>query len=68
MEVMTTLHGSTPFPWRCAEDCIPPRGMIVFVKDPLTYPFLFYKATSTLYVSLDPIKISFLHVGAFVDL
>ncbi|KAL6312863.1 hypothetical protein AAG906_041035 [Vitis piasezkii] len=41
VEVMTTLHGSTPSPWRRAEGCVPPE---------------------------DPIKISFLHVGASVDL
>nr|CAN66547.1 hypothetical protein VITISV_036484 [Vitis vinifera] len=26
VEVMTTLHGSTPSPWRCAEGCVPPEG------------------------------------------
>ncbi|KAL6324260.1 hypothetical protein AAG906_006533 [Vitis piasezkii] len=41
VEVMTTLHGSTPSPSRRAEGCVS---------------------------SEDPIKISFLHVGASVDL
>ncbi|RVX14855.1 hypothetical protein CK203_012089 [Vitis vinifera] len=41
VEVMTTLHGSTPSLSRRAEGCVPPE---------------------------DPIKTSFLHVGAFVDL
>ncbi|RVW67075.1 hypothetical protein CK203_063743 [Vitis vinifera] len=27
VEVMTTLHGSTPSPWRRAEGCVPPEGV-----------------------------------------
>ncbi|KAL6348453.1 hypothetical protein AAG906_007385 [Vitis piasezkii] len=29
VEVMTTLHGSTPSPWRRAEGCVPPEGFTV---------------------------------------
>ena len=39
VEVMTTLHGSTPSPWRHAEVCVPSEGMIVSTRDPLTHPF-----------------------------
>ena len=33
MEVMTTLHGSTPSLRRRAEGCISLEGMIVSIKD-----------------------------------
>nr|CAN63241.1 hypothetical protein VITISV_001719 [Vitis vinifera] len=36
---MTTLHGSTPFPWRRAEGCVPLEGTITSAMDPLTHPF-----------------------------
>ena len=39
VEVMTTLHGSTPSPWRRAEGCVPPEGTIASARDPLTHPF-----------------------------
>ncbi|RVW84660.1 Retrovirus-related Pol polyprotein from transposon opus [Vitis vinifera] len=39
VEVMTTLHGSTPSPWRHVEGCIPPEGTIASARDPLTRPF-----------------------------
>ncbi|KAL6335769.1 hypothetical protein AAG906_039532 [Vitis piasezkii] len=39
VEVMTTLHGSTPSPWRRAEGCVPSEGMIASARDPLTHPF-----------------------------
>ncbi|RVW92803.1 hypothetical protein CK203_042611 [Vitis vinifera] len=39
VEVMTTLHGSTPSPWRRAEGCVPPEGTIASARDPLTRPF-----------------------------
>ncbi|KAL6312360.1 hypothetical protein AAG906_008020 [Vitis piasezkii] len=39
VEVMTTLHGSTPSPWRCAEGCVLPEGTIASARDPLTHPF-----------------------------
>ena len=39
VEVMTTLHESTPSPWRHAEGCMPPNGTIVSARDPLTHPF-----------------------------
>ena len=39
VEVMTTLHESIPFPWRRVVGCIPPKGTIASVKDPLTHPF-----------------------------
>ena len=68
VDVMTTLHGSTPSLGRHVEGYILPKGMITYVRDPLTHPFLSYRATSTLQVSLYPIRISFLHVGASVDL
>nr|CAN76697.1 hypothetical protein VITISV_009720 [Vitis vinifera] len=29
VEVMTTLHGSAPSPWRCAEGCVPPKGEFI---------------------------------------
>ncbi|RVW58997.1 Retrovirus-related Pol polyprotein from transposon 17.6 [Vitis vinifera] len=29
VEVMTTLHGSTPSPWRRAEGCVPPEGEFI---------------------------------------
>ena len=34
VEVMTTLHGSTPSLQRRAEGCVPPEGMIASAKDP----------------------------------
>ena len=39
VEVMTTLHGSIPSPWRRAEGCIPSEGTIASARDPLTHPF-----------------------------
>ena len=39
VEVMTTLHGSTPSPWRCAEGCIPLDDTIDSARDPLTHLF-----------------------------
>ncbi|RVW92816.1 hypothetical protein CK203_042602 [Vitis vinifera] len=39
VEVMTTLHGSISFPWRCAEGCVSSEGTITFVRDPLTHSF-----------------------------
>ena len=39
-----------------------------FYQGSFNPPILSYRATSTLQASLDPIKISFLHVGASVDL
>ena len=39
VEVMTTLHGSTPSPWRRAEGCILPEAMIASARDPLTHLF-----------------------------
>ena len=38
VEVMTTLHGSTPSLWRRAEGCVPPEGTIASARDPLTHP------------------------------
>ncbi|RVX10216.1 hypothetical protein CK203_016130 [Vitis vinifera] len=29
VEVMTTLHGSTPSPWRRVEGCVPPKGEFI---------------------------------------
>ena len=37
VEVMTTLHGSTPSPRRHAEDYVSPEGTIASIKDPLTH-------------------------------
>ena len=39
VEVMTTLHGSTPSSQRCIEGCVPLEGMIASARDPLTHPF-----------------------------
>ena len=39
-----------------------------FCQESFNPPILSYRATSTLKISLDPIRISFLHVGASVDL
>ncbi|RVW88855.1 hypothetical protein CK203_045074 [Vitis vinifera] len=36
---MTTLHGSTPSPWKRAEGCVPPEDTIASARDPLTHPF-----------------------------
>ena len=33
VDVMTTLHGSTPSLRRRAEGCIPPEGMITYSRD-----------------------------------
>ena len=44
------------------------RGYDRFYQGSFNPPILSYRATSTLQVSLDPIKISLLHVGASVDL
>ncbi|RVW68786.1 hypothetical protein CK203_060966 [Vitis vinifera] len=42
VKVMTILHGSAPFLRRCAEGCVPPKGMIAYDRDPLnsTIPLL----------------------------
>ena len=65
VEVMTTLHGSTPFPWRRAEGCVLSDRLCQGSFNP---PIFSYRATSTLQAGLDPIKISFLHVGTSMDL
>ena len=39
VEVMTTLHGSTPSSQRCIEGCVLLEGMIASARDPLTHPF-----------------------------
>ena len=31
--VMTTLHGSAPSLWRCAEGCVPPEDTIASTRD-----------------------------------
>ena len=41
VEVMTTLHESTPSPWRRAEGCVPSESTIASARDPLTHPFYF---------------------------
>ncbi|RVX03259.1 hypothetical protein CK203_020005 [Vitis vinifera] len=33
VEVMTTLHGSSPSLWRRAEGCVPPEGTIAYARD-----------------------------------
>ena len=43
------------------------EGYDRFCQGSFNPPILSYRATSTLQVSLDPIRISFLHVGASVD-
>ena len=67
VEVMTTLHGSAPSLRRRAEGCIPLEGMITFARDPLTNPVIF-RAPYPYRLSLGPIMIPFLHVGASVVL
>ena len=66
MEVMTTLHGSTPSLWRRVEGCVLPKGMIVSARDPFNLPILFIELPSLYRLSLDPIRILFLHVGVSV--
>ncbi|KAL6350389.1 hypothetical protein AAG906_004340 [Vitis piasezkii] len=39
VEVLTTLHGNTPSPWRRVEGCVPPEGTIASARDPLTHQF-----------------------------
>ncbi|RVW44639.1 hypothetical protein CK203_086910 [Vitis vinifera] len=39
VEVMTTLHGNTSSPWRCAEGCVPSDDTIASARDPLTHLF-----------------------------
>ena len=39
VEVMTTLHGSTPSHWRSAEGYVLPEGMIASTRDLITHPF-----------------------------
>ena len=65
MEVMTTLHGSPLSIRRCAEGCVPLEGIIAFARDPLTHLVIF-RATYPYRLSLGPIRIPFLHVGASV--
>ena len=67
MEVMTTLHGSALSLQRRAEGCRPLEGMITFARDPLTHPVIF-RAPYPYRLSLGPIMIPFLHVGAYVGL
>ena len=37
LQVMTTLHGSTPFSRRLVDSCVSPKGMITSVRDSLTH-------------------------------
>ena len=67
MEVMTTLHGSTSSPWRRVEGCVPLEGMIASTRDALPHPFYLIEPPQP-YRFLYPIRISFLHVGASMDL
>ena len=39
VEVMTTLHGSSPSPWRRVEGRVLSDGTFISAKDPLTHPF-----------------------------
>ncbi|RVW62210.1 hypothetical protein CK203_061639 [Vitis vinifera] len=39
VEVMTTLYGSTPSPWRRVEGCVLPESTIASARGPLTHPF-----------------------------
>ena len=66
MEVMTTLHGSTPSLWRHVEGCVLPKGMIASARDPFNLPILFIELPSLYRLSLDPIRILFLHVDVSV--
>ena len=68
VEVMTTLHGNTLSLRRGVEGCVPLEGTIAYAKDPLTHPFYFIEPPSPCWLSLGLIRISFLHVGASVDL
>ena len=44
VRVMTTLHGSTPFLWRCAGVCVLSEGTIIFfsTRDPLKSTHFFF--------------------------
>ena len=69
VDVMTTLHRSTPFLWRHAKRCVPPEGIIAFAKDPWKSTFILLKPSWPYKMSLDPlIRIPSSYVGASVSL
>ena len=68
VEMMTTLHGSAPSLLRHAEGYIPSEGMIASARDPLKSTHFFLESPYPYRLSLWPIRIPFLHVGAFVGL
>ncbi|RVW28411.1 hypothetical protein CK203_106389 [Vitis vinifera] len=47
VEVMTTLHESTPSSWRRVEGCVLSNGTIASAKDPLTHPFYLIEPPQT---------------------
>ena len=67
--VMTTLHGSTPFLWRCARVCIPSVRSFFLYQGSFKVHTFFFSFQSDLDldgVALDhSIRIPFLYVGAF---
>ena len=68
VEMMTTLHGSALSLQRHAEGYVPSEGMIASAKDPLKSTHFFLESPYPYRLSLGPIRIPFLHVGAFVGL
>ena len=68
VEVMTTLHGSAPPLQRRAEGCIQSEGMATSARDLLKFTHLLLEPPYPYKLSLGPIGIPFLHVGAFVGL
>ena len=68
VEVMTTLHGSTPSLWRCSGGYVLAMGMIASTKDLLKFTHLILEPPWPYRLNLGPIRIPFLHVGVFVGL
>ena len=46
VEVMTTLHGSTPSLRRRVEGCVPPKGMIASARDLLKFTHIHLETLS----------------------
>ena len=64
MEVMITLHGSTPSLWRCAEGCVPPKSTIAFARDSFYPPPCPYRINLDLFIK-NPKSYMWVHLRGF---
>ena len=64
MEVMITLHGSTPSLWRRAEGCVPPKSTIAFARDSFYPPPCPYRINLDLFIK-NPKSYMWVHLRGF---